>query len=87
LIKEKQVISPKRHWPVLKEEELCLKRQYIQGGHRKSDDSCITEVSYTIEAQLLRLCALKTVVGKINHFIYTALIFWENVKVSLAFEN
>jgi hypothetical protein len=27
------------------------------------------------------------VVGKINHFVFKALIFWEKVKVSLAFEN
>jgi hypothetical protein len=27
------------------------------------------------------------VVGKINHFIFKALFFWEKVKVSLAFEN
>jgi hypothetical protein len=27
------------------------------------------------------------VVGKIYHFIFKALIFWEKVKVSLAFEN
>jgi hypothetical protein len=27
------------------------------------------------------------VVGNLNHFIFKALIFWEKVKVSLAFEN
>jgi hypothetical protein len=26
-------------------------------------------------------------VGKINHFIFKALIFWEKVKVLLGFEN
>jgi hypothetical protein len=27
------------------------------------------------------------VVGQIHHFIFKALIFWQKVKVSLAFEN
>ncbi len=30
---------------------------------------------------------VKAVVGEIYHFIFKALIFWEKVKVSLAFEN
>jgi hypothetical protein len=31
--------------------------------------------------------SVAAVVGKINNFISKALIFWEKVKVSLAFEN
>jgi hypothetical protein len=40
-------------------------------------------ISYKCERKICD-CA---VVGKINHFIFKALIFWEKVEVSLAFEN
>ncbi len=34
-----------------------------------------------------RACRGLTVVGKVNHFIFKALIFWEKVNVPLAFGN
>jgi hypothetical protein len=36
---------------------------------------------------IVEMSSICAVLGKVNHFIFKALIFWEKEKVSLAFEN